>query len=123
MLHLKTRRLAAGMALSACLACSDPPAKETPPPQAAQPAPPAAVPPASTEPATDPNDTLPPPPPPSLPEELSRLVDQTFTGDHDGMIKRRLIRVGVPFNRTFYFVDKGTPRGLSYEYALRRETE
>src|SRR5262249_49647495 len=35
----------------------------------------------------------------------------------DGMIKRRIIRVGVTFNRTFYFIDKGTQRGLSYEYA------
>ena len=32
------------------------------------------------------------------------------------MVKRRLIRVGAPFNRTFYFIDKGVQRGLSYEY-------
>ena len=33
------------------------------------------------------------------------------------MIKRRVIRVGVTFNRTFYFVDKGAQRGIAYEYA------
>jgi membrane-bound lytic murein transglycosylase MltF len=51
-----------------------------------------------------------------LTEEMRVLVDRPFTGDFDGMIPRRLIRVGVPFNRTFYFVDKGVQRGLSYEY-------
>ena len=121
MAYLTTLRLAPVMALAACMACSSPPAKETPPPQATPPAPTPATPPAPAEPAIDPNDTLPPPPPPALPEELSRLVDQTFTGDFDGMIKRRLIRVGVPFNRTFYFVDRGTPRGMSYEYLMLYE--
>src|SRR6185436_12276027 len=39
-------------------------------------------------------------------------------GDFDEMVKRRLIRVGVTFNRTFYFVDKGAQRGLAYEYSM-----
>jgi membrane-bound lytic murein transglycosylase MltF len=39
------------------------------------------------------------------------------------MAQRRLIRVGVPFNRTFYFLDKGTPRGLSYEYLMLFQDE
>jgi membrane-bound lytic murein transglycosylase MltF len=33
------------------------------------------------------------------------------------MVKRRLIRVGVTYNRTFYFADKGTQRGVSAEFA------
>ena len=32
------------------------------------------------------------------------------------MVERRLVRIGVTFNRTFYFVDKGMQRGVSYEY-------
>jgi membrane-bound lytic murein transglycosylase MltF len=52
----------------------------------------------------------------ALPPELRAIVDKPFTGDLDGMVQRRLIRAGVPFNRTFYFIDKGLPRGLSYEY-------
>ena len=32
------------------------------------------------------------------------------------MVKRRLIRIGVTFNRTFYFVDKGVQRGVAYDY-------
>jgi membrane-bound lytic murein transglycosylase MltF len=60
-------------------------------------------------------------PPPAyeaaLPAGLRAMVDKPFTGDLDQMVKRRLIRVGAPFNRTFYFVDGGVQRGLSYEYA------
>jgi membrane-bound lytic murein transglycosylase MltF len=51
-----------------------------------------------------------------LPQELRQLVDTPFTGDFKEMINRRVIRVGVTFNRTFYFIDKGAQRGLAYEY-------
>ena len=64
-------------------------------------------------------DALPPPAYlASIPEELRGAADKPFTGDLDGMITRRLIRAGVPFNRTFYFVDRGQQRGLSYEYLM-----
>jgi len=33
----------------------------------------------------------------------------------DGMVTRQVIRIGVPYNRTFYFVDRGVQRGASYE--------
>ena len=36
-------------------------------------------------------------------------------GDFDEMVKRRVIRVGVTFNRTHYFIDKGQERGITYE--------
>ena len=42
-------------------------------------------------------------------------MDKPFTGDFDAMVKRRAIRVGVTFNRTHYFIDKGQERGLTYE--------
>ena len=42
-------------------------------------------------------------------------LDKPFTGDFDEMVKRRAIRVGVTFNRTHYFIDKGQERGLTYE--------
>jgi len=32
------------------------------------------------------------------------------------------VRIGVTFNRTFYFVDKGVPRGVAYEYGQLVET-
>src|SRR4249920_1406881 len=51
-----------------------------------------------------------------LPEDVYQALLKPFTGDFDEMIKRRLIRIGVTFNRTFYFVDKGVQRGVAYEY-------
>ena len=50
-----------------------------------------------------------------LPESLRLMVDKPSAGDFDEMIKRRMIRVGVTFNRTHYFIDKGQERGLTYE--------
>ncbi|CAN7600206.1 transporter substrate-binding domain-containing protein [Phenylobacterium sp. LjRoot219] len=58
-----------------------------------------------------------------LPEELRMMRFTPFTGDLDGMIKRRLIRIGVPYNRTFYFVDKGAQRGVAYELGKAFEEE
>ena len=112
----KTFAAATVLALSAACSSEDPnrgaPAQQTPA-AAPQPAP---APPAPAPPPEDPKDALPPPPESPLPEELRGLVDKPFTGDFDEMVSHRLIRAGVPFNRTFYFVDKGAPRGISYEY-------
>ena len=51
----------------------------------------------------------------AIPEAIRLLVDKPFTGDFDQMVKRRVIRVGMTFNRTHYFIDKGQERGLTYE--------
>ena len=51
----------------------------------------------------------------ALPEAVRLSLDKPFTGDFDEMVKRRAIRVGVTFNRTHYFIDKGQERGLTYE--------
>ena len=42
-------------------------------------------------------------------------MDEPFTGDFDALVTRRSIRVGVTFNRTHYFIDKGQERGLTFE--------
>ena len=51
----------------------------------------------------------------ALPENVRLAMDKPFIGDFDEMVKRRSIRVGVTFNRTHYFVDKGQERGVTYE--------
>ncbi len=51
-----------------------------------------------------------------LPPAVREVLLKPFTGDLDEMVKRRLVRIGVTFNRTFYFVDKGEQRGVSYDY-------
>jgi len=43
------------------------------------------------------------------------IVAKTWTGDLDGMVKRRLVRALVVSSKTFYFVDRGTQRGATYE--------
>ena len=50
-----------------------------------------------------------------LPEAARAELDRLFVGDLDQMVSRRLIRAGVVFNRTQYFIDGGTQRGFAYE--------
>ena len=38
-------------------------------------------------------------------------LEVAWTGDLDGMIQRRLIRVATTYNRTNYFIDRGQQRG------------
>ncbi len=68
---------------------------------------------------TPPADPDLPPPAPSpydaLPEETRAVLDTPFTGDLDEMIKRRVIRAGVVFNRTQYFIDRGVQSGIVYD--------
>ena len=49
------------------------------------------------------------------PTGIDHGIDRPWTGDLDGMVERRLIRMLVVPSRTFYFVDKGRQRGLSYD--------
>ena len=37
------------------------------------------------------------------------------------MVKRRIIRAGVTFNRTHYFIDRGQQRGIAYESLMNFE--
>jgi len=51
-----------------------------------------------------------------LPDHVREDILKPFTGDLDEMVRRRVIRIGVTFNRTFYFVDRGVQHGVAYEY-------
>ena len=70
--------------------------------------------------AQDDTEPLPPETSPydALPEGARSALEQPFTGDFDEMVKRRLVRAGVVYNRTQYFIDRGVQRGISAE-ALR----
>lgn len=50
--------------------------------------------------------------------EVRRLDLETkpWTGDFDGMLARRVIRVAVPYSRTLYFNDKGRERGITADH-------
>lgn len=49
-------------------------------------------------------------------KRLPSVAAKKWTGDLDGMIKRRVIRALVPYSKTFYFVDRGTQRGIAYDF-------
>ena len=49
------------------------------------------------------------------------IVSRAWTGDFDGMVKRRLIRILTPYNKTMYFIDKGVPLGAIYDVAVKVE--
>jgi len=50
------------------------------------------------------------------PRQLS-LENERWTGDFDGMLERRIVRVLVPYSRTLYYVDKGHERGIGADLA------
>jgi membrane-bound lytic murein transglycosylase MltF len=62
-----------------------------------------------------------PPPPPSSPadeEEDARFllpVPEPWKGDFDGMKERRQIRILVPHNKTYFFLDGPVIRGIAYD--------
>ena len=59
----------------------------------------------------------------ALPSSVRTSIGEGFTGDFDAMVARRLVRVGVTYNRTFYFVDNGQQRGIAYEMGKAFEDE
>ena len=65
--------------------------------------------------------TRPPAPPDSSPSAMAE--SKPWTGDFDGMVARRGIRILTPYSRTHYFVDKGQPRGLVHDIAVELEEE
>ncbi len=112
----RSPRLGAALIVAALLAgaCSRSPA---PSPQAPVSATPAAAAPAGEEPLAPLAWEA------ELPEGVRNVVDRPFTGDLKEMVGRRVIRAGVTFNRTHYFVDQGTQRGAAYEYMKLFEEE
>jgi membrane-bound lytic murein transglycosylase MltF len=77
---------------------------------------PAGAPPTAAAPTDAAAAPLPPPAyEAALPAGVRAHLYERSTGDLDQMAKRRMIRVGTTFNRTFYFVDNGIQRGAAYE--------
>jgi membrane-bound lytic murein transglycosylase MltF len=64
---------------------------------------------------------------PSKPESgigsQDHLALRPWKGDLDGMIRRRQIRVLVPYSRTHYFIDRGTQHGMVYDVFRMFEEE
>ncbi|MGD8264265.1 MAG: lytic transglycosylase F [Desulfobacterales bacterium] len=47
--------------------------------------------------------------------EIALLANEPWIGDFDKMAGRRQIRVLVVYSKTFYFLDRGRQRGISYD--------
>jgi hypothetical protein len=48
-------------------------------------------------------------------------IDEAWTGDLDGMVERRKIRVLVAHNKLMFFFDKAQIRGITYDVFLKFE--
>jgi membrane-bound lytic murein transglycosylase MltF len=77
-------------------------------------APPASAADAAASPAPADDSDQPAPEATPLPDDLPPLL-QSWTGDLDGMVKRRLVRVLTVQSPVLYFVDKGREAGVTYE--------
>ena len=53
--------------------------------------------------------------------KISAAIQKKWTGDYDGMVRRRAIRVLIPYSKTDFFIDGKTIRG--YAVDLLREFE
>jgi membrane-bound lytic murein transglycosylase MltF len=58
-----------------------------------------------------------------IPPELLAGAGKPWTGDFDGMVERRVVRVLVVYNQTNYFFDGLRPRGLTYDALVAFEQE
>src|SRR5499426_3587482 len=85
------------LVLCAVVAQAQAPAKQTP----AAPAPAAQAPPKADAEATG--------------FAMPNTSAKPWTGDFDGMVKRRRIRFLVPYSKTYYFVDRAVQRGVAYD--------
>src|SRR2546430_13507396 len=54
---------------------------------------------------------------------LPNTSARPWTGDFEGMVKRRRIRFLVPYSKTYYFVDRAVQRGLAYDITRIYETD
>ena len=50
------------------------------------------------------------------------LRSRPWTGDFDGVLKRRTLRILVPFSKTLFFVDRGKQMGVVAEFGRELET-
>ena len=53
-------------------------------------------------------------PPQAKAPVVAPLPTKQWTGDLDALLKRRGIRIGVPYSKTLFYTVKGAPYGTSY---------
>src|SRR6187399_2010463 len=63
----------------------------------------------------------PPPPPPPPPKAVAPTGLPTWSGDLPGLLEKRVVRMLVVYSKTFYFIDKGQQRGITYDFGMELE--
>src|SRR6478736_205427 len=53
------------------------------------------------------------------PSEVDEFRRRELWGDIDSIIKRRYIRIAVPWSRTWFYLDGVRPAGMSEEFGTR----
>jgi membrane-bound lytic murein transglycosylase MltF len=56
-------------------------------------------------------------------DPMALPVARAWTGDLDGMAERRVVRMLVPYSKTFYFLDGPEQRGVTYELSRAFEEQ
>lgn len=51
-----------------------------------------------------------------IPDEIASSANRAWRGDFDGMIKRRKVRILVPYSKTLFFIDRGRQLGVVAEF-------
>jgi membrane-bound lytic murein transglycosylase MltF len=78
---------------------------------------------ASPAPSPEADDASPESAPEATPLPVLPVLGEKWTGDLDGMVERRVVRVLVPNSPLFYFVDKGREAGISYDMVRALEDD
>jgi len=47
----------------------------------------------------------------------------TWTGDLPALVEKRVVRLLVVYSKTFYFIDKGQQRGITYDLGMELEKQ
>jgi membrane-bound lytic murein transglycosylase MltF len=60
-------------------------------------------------------------PPPPAPPPVAPTGLPTWTGDLPALLEKRAVRLLVVYSKTFYFIDKGQQRGITYDFGMELE--
>jgi membrane-bound lytic murein transglycosylase MltF len=59
--------------------------------------------------------------PTSAPRPIVPAGLPTWSDDLPGLLEKRVVRMLVVYSKTFYFIDKGQPRGITYDFGMELE--
>jgi len=54
-------------------------------------------------------------------ESMILLPPSDWVGDFSGMRKRHMVRILVPYSKTFFYLEKGQQKGINYEFGRQLE--